>query len=142
MISFFVKVGWYFARILVCIVLLLSAFTHLNAPYLYLETILNYDLLPDGLVPTFAAFTPSLHIAIVAAITTGRFKSSGFLLSTMIFVVYFLAQTITLARGLKIGCGCFGPSNDVVGIGSISMVLSLVLLSASLFHKSRKEVVG
>lgn len=120
-------------HVVICMTLILSAFTHMNAPYHYLESIYNYHLLPESMVPAFASFTTALHMVVVAAVVTGRLAKPAYLVSTGIFSMYLVAQSIAMAKGLEIGCGCFGPASEVVGVGSISIVLSLVVASAFQF---------
>jgi putative oxidoreductase len=105
------------------------------APYEFAEAILAYQLLPVGLVGLVAATLPWIEIVSGISLILGcllrsrRFSNpipmgallrrSGLLLILGQSVLFIAVLLITLARGLKIDCGCGLFFQRQVGLESI-----------------------
>ena len=88
-------------------------------PHEFAEAVLAYRLLPEGLVGVTAAVLPWVEIAAGLFLAAGLQKRSCLQLLTVLTGGFLLVMLITLARGLKIDCGCglFLPRQ--VGLGAI-----------------------
>ena len=78
---------------------------HLH-PYEFAEAILAYRLLPDSLVAAVAAALPWLELAAGLLLVLGLKKRSCLLLLALMAGLFMVIMSVTLARGLKIDCGC------------------------------------
>jgi putative oxidoreductase len=100
------------------------------APYEFAEAILAYQLLPEALVGLTAAFLPWLELAVGGILifgylaetacrlaaslrlsssdgqTMGMLRRSALLLIMLQLLLFMAVLLITMARGLKIDCGC------------------------------------
>ena len=100
------------------------------APYEFAEAILAYQLLPEALVGLAAAFLPWLELAVGGILvfgyltatccrlaaglrlsssdgqTMGMLRRSALLLIMLQLLLFMAVLLITMARGLKIDCGC------------------------------------
>jgi putative oxidoreductase len=72
----------------------------------FAEAVLAYRLVPEILVGPVAAVIPWLEIAAGAFLVLGVKKRSSLLLLSGFLGVFLLVTAITMARGLKIDCGC------------------------------------
>ena len=125
-----------FHRTLQCIVsatLIISGLIHLVGPYIFLESMLLYDIVPTHLSEFFAAFM--MHFVLVLAIwvNVSDQRSGAYLLCAILFFSFVLIQTIALASGKSISCGCFGASEHFIGWRSIAIPICLLLISVFLF---------
>ena len=117
--------GWV-AGLVVSYLLLLSAISHLNNPYRFLESIYEYRLLPRYGAEFVAVVLPFLHIAISLCLIAGHEPASTFAVGCCLFLLYAGAQVFTLVQGIEVDCGCFGgivaaESKSLVGSKSIGL---------------------
>ena len=131
--TFCAAVNWLFA-LGVAYLLLMSAISHINNPYVFLDTVLSYQLLPLTAAEAVAAFLPFLHITLSICLITEDARRSAFGVCVFLFAVYATAQSLTLLQGLKVDCGCFSgfgvaEEDDTIGAYSIGMSLGCALLS-------------
>ncbi len=124
-------------------------------PYKFAEAVLAYDLLPQSLVGLVAAILPWVEITggfflalgclveIPGRVLQGLGSSRGdrlvggikrrscLLLLALILAVFLVVLVVTLARGLKIDCGCGLVADRLVGWGAI--LEDALMLAVALF---------
>lgn len=72
----------------------------------------NYRVLPGGVINIFALFLPWLELFCGMALILGtRVKGAAAILAALL-VVFIVAVTSAMVRGIKIDCGCFSTSGD------------------------------
>jgi hypothetical protein len=124
------------------------------APYEFAEAILAYQLLPSGLVGVVAATLPWLEMVSGAALILGVLLISrrvanpfpvgsilrrGALLLILGQSVLFIAVLlITMARGLKIDCGCGLFFQRQVGPAALLEDGLFLLLTGLLYWRERQ----
>lgn len=108
--------------------LLISAFAHLSNPYQFFSSILKYDLLPSPAAKLSAACLPFVHLAVAGLLLTGVAQRTAFQLGAALFATYGVVQLSALVRGLKVDCGCFGPSTSLIGPQSILLAMGAAIL--------------
>jgi putative oxidoreductase len=102
-------------------------------PYEFAEAVLAYQLLPESLVGLAAAGLPWVEIAAGLCLVI-RLKPRSCLLILAALVAGFLVVIlITLARGLKIDCGCGLFFQRQVGLGAVVEDVVLLLWAAGLY---------
>lgn len=109
---------------------LVSALGHLGNPYQFVAAIRAYQLIPIAHqvgAEIVAIFLPFVHLTLAVCLITKYAQRSAFGVGFFLFFFYTLAQASVLARGLKAGCGCFGPSEDLIGVKSIALSLTCSL---------------
>jgi len=136
------------------------------APYEFAEAILAYQLLPSGLVGLTAAVFPWLELTTGALLIIGflmkaeaRFASgfglpgliawngvltrrSSLLLIMLQLGLFILVLLITMARGLKIDCGCGLFTDRQVGPGAILEDALLLGAAGWLYWREGKAESG
>lgn len=123
--------GWV-AGIFVACLLLSSAIAHLSNPYRFLDAIHGYRLVPRLLAELLTALLPFMHLTIAMLLIAGFARRAAFRVGFMLFLLYAVAQTATLLRGLEVGCGCFGPAKSMAPIGPRTIALAVVGLTMCL----------
>jgi len=116
------KIGWLLRRLLE--IALGAAFVYAGIqkhfhPNEFAEAVLAYKLLPEALVGAVAAALPWVEIAAGGFLALGIKKRSCLQLLALLIGGFLIVLLVTLARGLKIDCGCglFLPRQ--VGLGAI-----------------------
>ena len=119
-------------RIVVALLLLMAARPHLANGYQFLESVLAYRLLPNELAVVVAVIVPSLELTLgVALVFVPRLRRMACDVSVVLFTLFLIAQSSAYARGLDIGCGCFGDAEDRIGWRSIATATVGLLLALS-----------
>jgi uncharacterized membrane protein YphA (DoxX/SURF4 family) len=72
----------------------------------FAEAVLAYQLLPESLVGLAVAGLPWLEVAAGLCLMVGLKRRSCLLLLTGLVAVFLVVIFVTMARGLKIDCGC------------------------------------
>jgi uncharacterized membrane protein YphA (DoxX/SURF4 family) len=73
----------------------------------FAQAIWNYKLIPLALIHPLALFVPWMEAVIGLALISGICRKGGALLAAWLLLVFMLAISIDLARGISINCGCF-----------------------------------
>jgi len=124
------------------------------APYEFAEAVMAYQLLPAGLVGVVTATLPWLEIVSGFSLILGcllggsRFvnpfplgallRRSALLLIVVQSVLFIAVLLITMARGLKIDCGCGLFFQRQVGLASILEDALLLGLAGWLYGREGK----
>jgi putative oxidoreductase len=103
-------------------------------PYDFAEAVLAYRLLPIALVGAVAATLPWQEVAAGLCLVVGLKRRSCLLILGGLTVAFLLVMLITLARGLKIDCGCGLFFQRQVGLVSILEDFFLLLWIAGLYY--------
>jgi putative oxidoreductase len=115
--------------IVVGIVFLRSSVPHLLNQYDFLDSVLNYKMLPISVAEFTASWLPWMQIVLASCLIFAVFRRAAWSFSIVLFVGFFVAQLSVLVRGLEIDCGCFGKSDTPISIVSVSLVLGLAFIS-------------
>ncbi len=108
-------------------------------PYEFAEAVLAYQLLPQSLVGVVTAVLPWLEIAAGLTLVAGLKRRSGLLLLSGLMGAFLVVILITLARGLKIDCGCGLFFQRQVGLTAILEDLVLLAWAAGLYGWERQK---
>ena len=121
-----------------------TATSKIANPHAFAKIVWNYKLLPDNLVTLVAVFMPWLEIIAGLFLVAGLFKKpSAFALSGLL-MVFIIAISINLARGLEFDCGCFttiagASSSDPVGLLIRDILILIPGLIIMIFGKEKAK---
>ncbi|MCK4766591.1 MAG: DoxX family membrane protein [Candidatus Aminicenantes bacterium] len=112
-------------------------------PQAFAKIIYNYQLFPDFSVYLSAILVPWVEMVTGIFLVLGIFsRAAAFTLSSLL-VVFIIAISINLIRGVDFNCGCFvtvsGEKSDPVGLLIRDFLILIPGLIVLLFHKSKKE---
>ncbi|MGD9975686.1 MAG: MauE/DoxX family redox-associated membrane protein [Desulfatirhabdiaceae bacterium] len=126
----------------------------INYPGEFAETIASYQLVPYWGVNLMALIMPWTELLCGLMLILGfRTRASAVLIAAML-VVFCVAITVTLLRGIPIGCGCFTTVEDPLSWTTLirdliwlAMTVQVILFPSALQLEDRllmslKEVDG
>jgi uncharacterized membrane protein YphA (DoxX/SURF4 family) len=105
-------------------------------PAAFAESIQAYKLIPEYFAPWLARFLPWLEIWAALALLWPRTRATGALLVGTLSVVFALAVTSVMLRGLEINCGCFGPFSGKVGWKTLALDLAGIISMSWLLREA------
>jgi putative oxidoreductase len=113
-------------------------------PYEFAEAVLAYQLLPESLVGVAAAGLPWVEIIAGLGLVTGCKRRSSLLVLAGLVFGFVIVILITMARGLKIDCGCGLFIQREVGWGAVAEDVVFLLWAAGLYvwEKFRSKIGG
>jgi len=130
--------GWIFfpLRILLGGLFLYSGILKIASPLPFADSIASFQIVPPAVIGLVALGLPPLEIILGAMLVSGwraRVASLGvFVLS----VVFCLALSQALVRGLQVDCGCFGSGQPsrLKTWGSLGRDILIIAVSAWLYR--------
>jgi protein-disulfide isomerase len=133
-------------RIALAAVWAVVAVGRLGDPAASVRAVRAYQLLPDVLERGVGYGLPFLALALALLLLLGLATRVAAVVSAAVFVLFLVALSSVVARGLRIGCGCFGgggtvpagqstgyPVEIVVGVVLLLAAVALVLWPATRF---------
>ena len=108
-------------RLFVGVVFIYASVYKIAEPELFARSISYYKVVPIELVNIMAVVMPWLELLTGVMLVLGVFSRSNSFLIAVMLVIFIVAITQALARGIDIACGCFRPEGgEKVGIGLLS----------------------
>lgn len=96
-------------RILVGLVMLIAGIAKVKAgPQQFSRAILGYDLVTPGVAFLLSRTLPWLEVVTGVCLIIGLFCAAASLIAFALLLVFSAALTMSLYRGRKHDCGCFG----------------------------------
>jgi uncharacterized membrane protein YphA (DoxX/SURF4 family) len=113
-------------------------------PRAFADIVYNYQLLPAALVTIVAVTMPWVEMFSGLCVVSGLFKRAGALLIGAMLLVFSVAITINLARGLDFDCGCFTTTaseggSDPVGLLIRDILLMIPVIAIVFFQRKKAE---
>ena len=125
-------------RVLLGLVFLVYGLDKISQPDVFARSIANYRLLPEVFINLMAVVLPWIEVLCGLLLIFGQWIRSAALVSGFLLVVFVIAVSITLVRGLDIHCGCFNTNaGRKVGMKLLGEDLLLLGMSSVLVLKAR-----
>jgi len=102
-------------------------------PLQFADNIAGFAILPAVLINLLAMGLPPFEIACGILLLTPRTRRVGALAVTIITVMFIIALSSALLRGLTLDCGCFGVGAPSRSRMWLELALDAVLLSGAVF---------
>jgi len=100
-------------RIILGITFVYASLDKIAHPEQFARIVYNYKILPGFLINLFAVTLPWVEFVAGLFLIFGIFTESASLLISFLLVVFIVAISINLFRGINLNCGCF--STDPAG---------------------------
>jgi uncharacterized membrane protein YphA (DoxX/SURF4 family) len=97
-------------------------------PELFLKAIHNYRLLPVQLENPLAIFLPWMEFLTGIFIIVNKWQKGAWLLYNIFLVVFIIALSQALVRGLDISCGCFSVKPSSTSEVWLRVIEDIVML--------------
>ena len=115
-------------RLIVGAVFIYASLDKIMHPEAFAKSVYNYKILPAVLINAAALFLPWLELLTGAALILGTKIKGASLIISVLLVVFLVAATSTLIRGISIDCGCFTSSSAGRKTGWGLLVQDAILL--------------
>ena len=125
-------------------VFIYASIDKISHPQAFAKIISNYQLLPAVLVTLPAMVLPWLELISGVLLAAGIFRRAAAGILSSLLVVFAIAISINLARGIKFDCGCFSTVTTVSGSDPVGLLIRDILLLIPgliiiLFPRDKKE---
>lgn len=111
-------------------------------PTAFARAIVDYDLLPEMLVPAVVVLLPWWEVIAGVLAIAGFWRAGALTLLAGMSAVFLVAGVVTLARGLSPECGCFGPLSGRLGATTLLVELAVLAASAWLLRVETRDQAG
>ena len=113
-------------------VFMYASFDKMANPEAFAKIIDNYHVLPYQLVNPMAIFLPWVELITGLFLLTGKWVRGSLLIYTSLMVLFILALTQALVRGLDISCGCFSVNPSSTSEVWLRIIEDILLLTCSI----------
>jgi uncharacterized membrane protein YphA (DoxX/SURF4 family) len=100
-------------RVILGVIFIYASLDKIAHPEQFARIIYNYKILPPFLINVFAITLPWVELIAGLFLILGIFTESASLLICLMLMVFVVAISINLYRGIDLNCGCF--STDPAG---------------------------
>ena len=117
-------------RLFIGFIFIYAAVTKISDPEEFSQAIYNYKLLPLSFVNILAIILPWIELCAGILLIFGISAKENSAIIFGLLIIFIIAVTISLFRGLDISCGCFGTiEGSKVGLLKILENIGLLILS-------------
>jgi len=127
------------ARLVVGVVFIYASLDKIAHPGDFAEAIGNYHVLPWGLENLLGLTLSWLELLLGLCLIFGIMVDGAAILSAGLLVVFILAISQALLRGIDIECGCFKVSSPGEKVGLKRIIEDFVYLGLTLLILFRRE---
>ncbi|MBW7907677.1 MAG: DoxX family protein [Kiritimatiellae bacterium] len=111
----------------------LAAAPKIAQPAAFAEAVFRYHLLPDSAINLFAVYMPWTEAVLALALIAGaRYRKGALLLAIALLVVFIIAMSINLYRGVDIACGCFSVASTAESMSWLNIARNIGLIALAL----------
>jgi uncharacterized membrane protein YphA (DoxX/SURF4 family) len=128
------------ARIILGGLFMYASFDKMANQEAFLKIIHNYKVLPVQLENPLAIFLPWMEFLTGLCIVINKWVKGAWLLYSTMLVIFIIALTQALGRGLDISCGCFSVQPSSTSTIWLRIIEDIVMLFFSInFYRFTKE---
>jgi putative oxidoreductase len=107
-------------------------------PAQFASDITNYRLLPHEWINLFAIILPWIEVLAGSLLALGAWSRASAALIAMMLVMFLIAISQAVARGLNINCGCFGTLEGRK-VGLTALAQDVVMLGVAAWLLCREK---
>ena len=110
-------------------------------PGLFAKSISNYRLLPLPLLHISAIILPWLELICGIALVINRYQRAAYVIIGSMLLIFILAITSAMVRGLDFYCGCFSVDSEESNVGLLKILQNIGLFLSCVLIEYRTVVV-
>ncbi len=131
-------------RIILGGIFIYSSLDKIANPEAFTKIILNYKTLPILFVNALAIFLPWIELLTGVFLIIDKWVKSSLLIYTTLLVIFIIALSQALLRGLDISCGCFSVAPSSTSDVWLRIVLDIVMLffSINLYRNYKEQILA
>ncbi len=118
------------ARVMLGGIFLVSAVGKLQHPALFVDTVVDYGMLPEGLSRFYGTLLPWAEVAIGFSLILGLLSVVSAVLSMALTVSFAIAAIYSFSHPAPTMCGCFGDLVTLSHSQSLAMDVAMLLMAA------------
>ena len=132
------------ARLILGGVFILASLDKISNPGDFAAAIGNYHILPFGIENLLALILPWLELLTGIFIITGIMVDGAAIMIILMNMMFIIAISQALARGISIECGCFSVSEvagegDKIGIVTVIRDIGYLILGFLIFYRQKYQ---
>ena len=131
------------ARLILGGVFILASLDKISNPEAFAGAIGNYHVLPFGLENLLALILPWLEFITGIFIIAGIMVDGAAIMIIIMNMIFIIAISQALARGISIECGCFSVSSaaegDKIGIITVIRDIGYLILGFLIFYRQKHK---
>jgi uncharacterized membrane protein YphA (DoxX/SURF4 family) len=128
------------SRLLLGSVFIYASVDKIAHPAAFAEAVGNYHMLPWGLENLMGLILPWVELLAGIGLIVGVMVDGSVLVITLMMIVFILAISQAMARGIDIECGCFSVSEPGgAKVGFLRLFEDFIYLGLALIILNRKE---
>ena len=131
--STYVKKIYLIFRILLGAVFIWASWSKIMDPNGFAAIIQSYQILPQQLVNPVAILLPWVEAACGVCLICGYMVKGSVFIVNVLMIIFILALTVNVYRGVDVACGCFAVSAPGEKITTATVVRDLALLASGLW---------
>lgn len=97
-------------------------------PHAFAKIIYNYQLMPDVFIYFMAVTLPWVEIFAGLALVAGVYRRPSAVILSSLLVIFSIAISINLLRGLNFDCGCFSTVSTEAGSDPVGLLIRDILI--------------
>ena len=110
-------------------------------PGLFAKSISNYRLLPLPLLHISAIILPWLELICGIALVINRYQRAAYVIIGSMLLIFILAITSAMVRGLDFYCGCLSVDSEESNVGLLKILQNIGLFLSCVLIEYRTVVV-
>jgi len=113
------------------IIFIFASIDKILHPGAFAEIVNNYQILPGSLINIFALILPMLELLCGIALILGFLVRPAAAWAGIMLVMFIIAVSLALSKGINISCGCFSTSSHarMLGMNLILQDIGMLLLA-------------
>lgn len=132
------------ARLILGGVFILASLDKISNPGDFAAAIGNYHVLPFGIENLLALILPWLELLTGIFIITGIMVDGAAIMIILMNMMFIIAISQALARGISIECGCYSVSEvagegDKIGIVTVIRDIGYLILGFLIFYRQKYQ---
>lgn len=100
----------FIAQLFLGAIFIYASFHKIANPAEFAEIINNYKLFPEFSINLFAIILPWIELIAGIFLISGKYKKGSTIILSTLLMIFILAISINIIRGLDFDCGCFTSS--------------------------------
>ena len=116
------------ARTIIALIFIYSGSIKILDLHSFGEAINNYHILPQFLAVPFASLISASDVVLGLLFLLGIFELETGVLLIFLNIVFIMAMSSALFRGIDISCGCFSSEGEALGLKDIFRDFIFILL--------------
>ena len=127
-------------RLILGVTFIYASLDKIAHPEQFARIIYNYKILPPFLINIFAVTLPWVEFLTGLFLIFGIFTESASLLICFLFIIFIIATSINIFRGIDLNCGCFSTDPAGKKEGATLLIKDFIFLYLGImvifFHKN------